>query len=297
MTVELSDAAKDKLIEIGFDPTLGARPLRRAMQREVEDRLSEKILHRRAWNGRDHVKVDVENGRSCSRPSPRGEKVAIGVGGGGEIAVTPGPRDHERLIPPGPAGQPRERMPPEGRHPLSRVVRSYAGRIDPSTGSGRHGFRRRARLSATCSSPTCSGGSCSARIWSCSTKRCSSSSWPKPRRNTHRLRRPARDVGGPGRGAHPDRGRRVAASRCGARDRRSARGQRPHARLLTRMFCLTFGGRLSRAAASRDRRAGRGPRRVLAARAQPRRRASRSSSISPRTSPNTSRQHPMLKTL
>ncbi|NKF31868.1 ATP-dependent Clp protease ATP-binding subunit, partial [Pseudomonas sp. BGM005] len=45
MTIELSQAAKERLIEIGFDPALGARPLRRAMQHEVEDRLSEKILH------------------------------------------------------------------------------------------------------------------------------------------------------------------------------------------------------------------------------------------------------------
>ncbi|MBX3088789.1 MAG: ATP-dependent Clp protease ATP-binding subunit, partial [Cryobacterium sp.] len=42
LTVELTQAAKEQLIELGFDPALGARPLRRAMQREVEDRLSER---------------------------------------------------------------------------------------------------------------------------------------------------------------------------------------------------------------------------------------------------------------
>jgi len=88
MTVELSDDAKDKLIEIGFDPTLGARPLRRAMQREVEDRLSEKILHGELEAG-DHVKVTVENGQFAFETAPRGEKVAIGVGTAGEIAATP----------------------------------------------------------------------------------------------------------------------------------------------------------------------------------------------------------------
>ncbi len=51
MTIELSQAAKERLIEIGFDPALGARPLRRAMQHEVEDRLSEKIPARRAQLG------------------------------------------------------------------------------------------------------------------------------------------------------------------------------------------------------------------------------------------------------
>ncbi|MFC6325194.1 ATP-dependent Clp protease ATP-binding subunit [Microbacterium koreense] len=87
MTVELTDAAKDKLIEIGFDPTLGARPLRRAMQREVEDRLSEKILHGEL-NAGDHVLVDVESGEFTFEHGPRGEKVAIGVAAG-EITATP----------------------------------------------------------------------------------------------------------------------------------------------------------------------------------------------------------------
>src|SRR3546814_10271175 len=89
MTVEVSDAAKDKLIEIGFDPTLGARPLRRAMQREVEDRLSEQILHGELEPGH-HVKVDVADGQFTFVSAPRGEKVAVGVGTAGEIPATPG---------------------------------------------------------------------------------------------------------------------------------------------------------------------------------------------------------------
>ncbi|WP_029145372.1 ATP-dependent Clp protease ATP-binding subunit [Microbacterium luticocti] len=88
MTVELTDAAKDKLIEIGFDPTLGARPLRRAMQREIEDQLSERILHGELTAG-DHVKVDAENGEFVFEHAPRGEKVAIGVGGHEPIEATP----------------------------------------------------------------------------------------------------------------------------------------------------------------------------------------------------------------
>ena len=88
MTVELTDAAKDKLIEIGFDPTLGARPLRRAMQREIEDRLSEQILHGELVSG-DHVTVDAPNGEFVFEHKARGEKVAVGVGAAGEIAATP----------------------------------------------------------------------------------------------------------------------------------------------------------------------------------------------------------------
>jgi ATP-dependent Clp protease ATP-binding subunit ClpC len=57
MTIEVSDAAKSRLIELGWDPTLGARPLRRAVQHEVEDALSEKILHGELSAG-DHVHVD-----------------------------------------------------------------------------------------------------------------------------------------------------------------------------------------------------------------------------------------------
>ena len=61
MTLSLSAAAKDRLIEIGFDPALGARPLRRAVQREIEDKLSEKILHGELLNT-EHIDVDYIGG-------------------------------------------------------------------------------------------------------------------------------------------------------------------------------------------------------------------------------------------
>ena len=44
MGLELTQAAKELLAKRGFDPVLGARPLRRTIQREIEDVLSEKIL-------------------------------------------------------------------------------------------------------------------------------------------------------------------------------------------------------------------------------------------------------------
>ena len=44
MGIELRPAAKKLLSERGYDPVLGARPLRRTIQREIEDMLSEKIL-------------------------------------------------------------------------------------------------------------------------------------------------------------------------------------------------------------------------------------------------------------
>ena len=44
MGMELTPAAKNLLATKGYDPVLGARPLRRTIQREIEDVLSEKIL-------------------------------------------------------------------------------------------------------------------------------------------------------------------------------------------------------------------------------------------------------------
>ena len=40
----LTPAAKELLVDVGFDPTMGARPLRRAIQRHVEDLLAEEVL-------------------------------------------------------------------------------------------------------------------------------------------------------------------------------------------------------------------------------------------------------------
>ncbi|WCO67764.1 ATP-dependent Clp protease ATP-binding subunit [Iamia majanohamensis] len=57
--LELTDAAKLLLVERGYDPTLGARPLRRAIQRWVEDPLSEKLLYKEHRAG-EIVIVDVE---------------------------------------------------------------------------------------------------------------------------------------------------------------------------------------------------------------------------------------------
>ena len=44
LKLTLTTAAKEKLIELGYDPSLGARPLRRVVQREIEDEISERIL-------------------------------------------------------------------------------------------------------------------------------------------------------------------------------------------------------------------------------------------------------------
>ncbi|WP_312180703.1 ATP-dependent Clp protease ATP-binding subunit [Arthrobacter sp.] len=59
MSIELSPAAKILLATRGYDPAMGARPLRRTMQREIEDQLSEKILFGDLKPG-ETVSVDVE---------------------------------------------------------------------------------------------------------------------------------------------------------------------------------------------------------------------------------------------
>ena len=64
--LELTDAAREYLGETGFDPVMGARPLRRLIQNEVEDRLSDEILSGRLSAG-DIALVDVEDGNVVIR--------------------------------------------------------------------------------------------------------------------------------------------------------------------------------------------------------------------------------------
>ncbi len=61
MEIEFSAEAKTLLIDKGFDPALGARPLRRAIQRYLEDPLSELLL-KHGMSGDATVRVEVENG-------------------------------------------------------------------------------------------------------------------------------------------------------------------------------------------------------------------------------------------
>jgi ATP-dependent Clp protease ATP-binding subunit ClpC len=62
MTLELTEAARRHLAAKGFDPVLGARPLRRTIQRELEDTLSERILFNELRPGQTVV-VDCDDDR------------------------------------------------------------------------------------------------------------------------------------------------------------------------------------------------------------------------------------------
>jgi ATP-dependent Clp protease ATP-binding subunit ClpB len=62
MEIELTEAAKQHLAEIGYDPVYGARPLKRAIQRELQDPLALAILEGRFGEG-DRIRVDFRDGQ------------------------------------------------------------------------------------------------------------------------------------------------------------------------------------------------------------------------------------------
>jgi ATP-dependent Clp protease ATP-binding subunit ClpC len=98
MGMELTDAAKMLLAKRGYDPVLGARPLRRTIQREIEDTLSEKILFGELAAGQI-VLVDVENlddkdgtkgnftFRGVDKPAKVPDTPPVDVAGAGEAAA------------------------------------------------------------------------------------------------------------------------------------------------------------------------------------------------------------------
>jgi ATP-dependent Clp protease ATP-binding subunit ClpC len=67
--LEVSDEAVQYLANAGFDPQYGARPLRRAIQRLLEDELSERLLAGEIAPGQ-RVRVDVRDGRLNAETVP-----------------------------------------------------------------------------------------------------------------------------------------------------------------------------------------------------------------------------------
>jgi ATP-dependent Clp protease ATP-binding subunit ClpB len=61
MNLELTDAAREAIAREGFDPVYGARPLKRALQREVQNPLAVRILEGEYKDG-DTVLVDARDG-------------------------------------------------------------------------------------------------------------------------------------------------------------------------------------------------------------------------------------------
>src|SRR5690349_13616651 len=109
MAIELRPAAKDLLSQRGYDPVLGARPLRRTIQREIEDSLSEKILFGELRPGQIVI-VDTEGSGETAKftfsgvakpdvvddvPAPElaSEPVASKGSAVGSSTSSPGPQD------------------------------------------------------------------------------------------------------------------------------------------------------------------------------------------------------------
>lgn len=70
----LTSTAKEKLIELGYEPALGARPLRRVVQREIEDAISERILSGDIQNSQD-ILVDFSSGEFTFVSTERAQSV------------------------------------------------------------------------------------------------------------------------------------------------------------------------------------------------------------------------------
>jgi ATP-dependent Clp protease ATP-binding subunit ClpC len=80
LTINLSEAAKDVLVDEGYDPASGARPLRRAIQRLIEDPLSEGILGGHFKPG-ETIEADAKDGHLTFKSKKKREaKVAASVG-------------------------------------------------------------------------------------------------------------------------------------------------------------------------------------------------------------------------
>jgi ATP-dependent Clp protease ATP-binding subunit ClpC len=80
-----TDSARDKLAEEGYDPEMGARPLRRVIQNKVEDKLSDALLAGTFESG-DTVVVDVDDEEIILRagePSPEEDEAQEAIPAGG----------------------------------------------------------------------------------------------------------------------------------------------------------------------------------------------------------------------
>jgi ATP-dependent Clp protease ATP-binding subunit ClpC len=100
LQLELTEAAKELLAEKGWDPTMGARPLRRAIQRYIEDPLADEVLKAGDMTPGSTVAVDLDKKsddeerplklkivKPRKRPAPKKkepEKVGVGAGKKGD---------------------------------------------------------------------------------------------------------------------------------------------------------------------------------------------------------------------
>jgi len=70
MSLELTDGCVDLLVEKGYDPAFGARPVRRVILKEIQDPMAEQIL-RSGYGAGDTVIVDAEDERFTFKLAPK----------------------------------------------------------------------------------------------------------------------------------------------------------------------------------------------------------------------------------
>ncbi len=83
ITLRATDAARSMIAELGYDPEMGARPLRRVIQNKVEDHLSDALLSEEFKSG-EHILIDVHEGelvfRSGTQEEDSEEQVEVALG-------------------------------------------------------------------------------------------------------------------------------------------------------------------------------------------------------------------------
>ena len=111
LQLELSDDAKDLLVDKGWDPAMGARPLRRAIQRYIEDPLADFVLRAELMPGGTVMVDKAPEDRDEDTPevtlsvvAPKKAPKPVGVGAGSEESAEESP---EEKILPGEPDQPR----------------------------------------------------------------------------------------------------------------------------------------------------------------------------------------------
>jgi ATP-dependent Clp protease ATP-binding subunit ClpC len=87
MVLQVTDGAKEWLAEKGYDPTFGARPLRRLIQDKIEDRLSDELLAG-AFNPGDLVELDIDKEGAVTVTTPKSKQKTASDDKEGEEAVT-----------------------------------------------------------------------------------------------------------------------------------------------------------------------------------------------------------------
>jgi ATP-dependent Clp protease ATP-binding subunit ClpC len=97
LQLELTEGAEDFLVEKGWDPSMGARPLRRAIQRYIEDPLADFVLRAELIEGGTVLVEPAPEGDedqdvrlSIIKPEPKPTPVGVGAEGGKEVETVEG---------------------------------------------------------------------------------------------------------------------------------------------------------------------------------------------------------------